>query len=60
MLALLLCAWCGKQIGETQTYNGEPSHGICKPCLAKMMGEMETNDESGSSDVPQTAPTRRE
>lgn len=60
MRALLICAWCKRLIGETETYNGDPSHGLCPECAAQMMAEMETNDESGSSDVPQTAPTRRE
>lgn len=29
----MICAWCGKKIGDTQTPNGSPSHGICRPCL---------------------------
>lgn len=33
MKALLLCAWCDEKMGDTETTDGEPSHGICLPCL---------------------------
>ena len=60
MLALLICAWCKRVIRETETYNGDPSHGLCPECAAQLMAETETKDGVARSDVPKTTPTRRE
>lgn len=32
MIAPAICAWCGRETGETETPTGEPSHGICEEC----------------------------
>jgi len=29
----MICAWCDKKMGDTETFDGKPSHGICLPCL---------------------------
>ena len=39
MKARLWCAWCGKDMGETETYDGSDSHNICKKCAAKVLAQ---------------------
>jgi stage V sporulation protein S len=34
-----ICAWCGVQIGVGETTTGEPTHGICDACVAKLEQE---------------------
>ncbi|MBA7585705.1 hypothetical protein ES708_27693 [subsurface metagenome] len=33
MKALMLCGCCGQKLDDTDTPDGEPSWGICLPCL---------------------------
>jgi predicted amidophosphoribosyltransferase len=41
MKARLICAWCGEQIGWTETPSGEPSHGLCPDCARPLYAEIE-------------------
>jgi len=50
MKARLRCAWCGKDLGETETYDGSDSHGICKKCAAKMMAQAGLSVEDEDTD----------
>lgn len=39
----IVCAWCGKRIGEKQADNlppGSVSHGICPDCYKKQMEQL--------------------
>lgn len=45
--AKVICAWCKTELGETQNPEGLPSHGICKPCLEKLMGTIRANPVKG-------------
>lgn len=42
---ITVCAWCGKIMGEKSVWRDDPdapdevSHGICKDCERKIMGE---------------------
>lgn len=37
----VLCAWCGKKMGEKQGDGVEGvSHGICKQCSARVISEV--------------------
>ncbi len=38
MRASLICAWCGKSMGHSDTPTGRPARGICDPCLLKYFG----------------------
>lgn len=40
MKADVLCAWCGKFMHHGETTDGQPSYGICTPCLHKYFPEM--------------------
>ena len=42
MIAKRVCAWCQTDMGTGETYNGQPTHGICDTCAAQLMQEMET------------------
>jgi predicted amidophosphoribosyltransferase len=62
MKARLICAWCGEQIGWTETPSGEPSHGICPDCARPLYAEIEERArrrQRGESRVPTglTTPT---
>jgi stage V sporulation protein S len=39
MKALRICAWCGTVMGVAETTTGEPTHGICDECVAKLEQE---------------------
>ncbi len=40
MDAKIICAWCGKEMGDTKTNTGEDSHSICIECYEKAMKEL--------------------
>lgn len=40
MKALLLCAKCNRKMGDTETFDGEPSHGFCLQCLDTLFPEL--------------------
>ncbi|KKM90011.1 hypothetical protein LCGC14_1242910 [marine sediment metagenome] len=37
----VICAWCGRDMGETQGPSDQVSHGICSACLALEMLELD-------------------
>ena len=39
MKALRICAWCQRVLGTGETTTGEPTHGICDECVAKLEQE---------------------
>ncbi len=41
------CSWCGKDMGEKEPLDSEEvSHGICEPCLERLLrGEHERDIE---------------
>ena len=46
----IVCAWCGKTIGEKEgsgncDVNFSITHSICKECHAKVMAELEQDKE---------------
>lgn len=40
MKALMLCAWCNGLIGDAETPDGQPSHGICDSCLKTVFPDL--------------------
>ena len=40
----VICAWCGGGMGEKPGPANEVSHGICQPCAAMVMAEMDGAD----------------
>ena len=40
MNAKIICAWCGKEIGDSKNGEGKDSHGICIKCYEKAMEEL--------------------
>ena len=37
MKAPRICAWCQRVLGTGETTTGEPTHGICDECAAKLL-----------------------
>ena len=42
----IVCAWCGKDLGEKEGAGKEKvTHGICQECLAKLEAQKERRTE---------------
>ena len=48
--ARLICADCGKDLGEIETTTGENSHGLCEKCAKKMLKEADRVEEELKED----------
>ena len=47
----IVCAWCGKEIGERNSEGTEGvSHGVCEECLNKM--ELKAENEVSEDNAP--------
>ena len=47
----IICAWCGKNIGERFEDIEGISHGVCDECLAKI--KVKTDDEASAEANPE-------
>ena len=36
-----ICAWCRRDMGRGETYDGSPTHGICPKCLKAQLAELD-------------------
>lgn len=48
---LLVCAWCGKSLGETESEIEGVSHGMCQECFDKITAAGLLHKAKASSDV---------
>lgn len=47
----IICAWCGKNMGERFEDIEGISHGVCDECLAKI--KVKTDNEASAEDKPE-------
>jgi len=45
-IAPIICAWCGRKMGEQISSSSMPSHGICNKCFKKLF-----NSNSGKKEL---------
>ncbi len=52
MKARRICAWCGREMGEAETYDGSPTHGICPACEEKLWQSQGKAEKGAKADPP--------
>jgi hypothetical protein len=40
-----VCGWCPKPFNPPRLVNGVVSHGLCEPCRAQMLAEVDALDQ---------------